>query len=239
MRGILNGVDYAQWAPSHDPKLAAHYGPERLEGKVDCRKDLLHAFGLDQVSQDAMVIGMVTRLATQKGLDFLVEIADRLLERNVVLVALGSGEPYYEEFLRELAARKPNEVAAQIKYDNALAHKIHAGADVFLMPSRYEPCGLNQMYALKYGTVPVVRATGGLKDTVEEWNPEVASGTGFLFQGYQAQDLLATLDRALAAFADRESWQKLMRNGMAENHSWERAAREYVEVYNEVLRRRG
>ncbi len=239
LRGILNGIDYSQWDPARDPKLAAHYGPERLEGKVDCRKDLLHAFGLDGVAGDAMVIGMVTRLATQKGLDFVTQIADRLLERNVVLVALGSGEPVYEEFLKNLAARKPDQVAVQVKYDNALAHKIHAGADAFLMPSRYEPCGLNQMYALKYGTVPVVRATGGLKDTVEEWNPGAGSGTGFLFEGYNSADLLAALDRALAAFADRECWQTLMRNGMAESYSWERAAKEYVEVYHETLRRRG
>jgi len=237
LRGILNGIDYAQWDPAHDPKLAAHYGPGQLEGKMECRKDLLHGFGLDGVPQDAMVIGMVTRLATQKGLDFLTEIADRLLERNVALVALGSGEPYYEEFLRELAARKPSQVAVQTKYDNALAHKIHAGADVFLMPSRYEPCGLNQMYALKYGTVPVVRATGGLKDTVQEWN--AGSGTGFLFEGNNSADLLAALDRALSAFTDRESWQTLMRNGMAKSYSWECSALECVEVYKEVLRRRG
>ncbi len=238
LRGILNGVDYALWDPAHDPKLAAHYSPDRLEGKVDCRKDLLHAFGLDSVTETAMVIGMVTRLATQKGLDFVAQIAERLLERKVVLVALGSGEPVYEEFLRELAARKPEQVAVQVKYDNALAHKIHAGADAFLMPSRYEPCGLNQMYALRYGTVPVVRATGGLKDTVEEWNAEAQAGTGFLFEGYNSADLLAALDRALAAFADKAAWQALMRNGMAKSYSWERAAGEYVEVYHETLRRR-
>jgi starch synthase len=238
LRGILNGVDYALWDPAHDPKLAAHYSPDRLEGKVDCRKDLLHAFGLDSVTETAMVIGMVTRLATQKGLDFVAQIAERLLERKVVLVALGSGEPVYEEFLRELAARKPEQVAVQVKYDNALAHKIHAGADAFLMPSRYEPCGLNQMYALRYGTVPVVRATGGLKDTVEEWNAEAQAGTGFLFEGYNSADLLAAVDRALAAFADKAAWQALMRNGMAKSYSWERAAGEYVEVYHETLRRR-
>jgi starch synthase len=239
LRGVLNGVDYALWDPAHDPKLAAHYGPDRLEGKLDCRKDLLHAFGLRETPADAMVIGMVTRLATQKGLDFLVEISDRLTERNVALVVLGSGEMIYEEFLRNLAARKPNQVAVQIKYDNALAHKIHAGADVFLMPSRYEPGGLNQMYALKYGTAPVVRATGGLKDTVEEWNLAAGSGTGFLFEGYNSAGLLAALDRALAAFADRASWETLMRNGMAKSYTWEHAATEYAEVYHEVLRRRG
>jgi starch synthase len=235
----LNGADYALWDPARDPKLAAHYSVEHLEGKADCRKDLLHGFGLDELPQDAMVIGMVTRLATHKGLDFLTEIGDRLLERNVALVVLGAGDAIYEEYLRGLAGRNPNRVGVQIKFDNALAHKIQAGADVLLVPSRYEPCGVNQMYALKYGTAPVVRATGGLKDTVEEWNAEAETGTGFLFEGYNSADLLAAVDRALAAFADRAKCQTLMRNGMEKNFTWERAAGEYAQVYQEVLRRRG
>ena len=239
LRGVLNGVDYALWDPARDPKLAAHYSAEHLEGKLDCRKDLLHGFGLHEVPQETMIIGMVTRLVTHKGLDFLTEIGDRLLERNVALVVLGAGEPMYEDYLRGLAARKPNRVGAQMKFDNALAHKIQAGADALLVPSRYEPCGVNQMYALKYGTVPVVRATGGLKDTVEEWNPEAQTGTGFLFHGYNSADLLAAVDRALAAFGDKAKWQTLMGNGMAKSFTWGRAAGEYVEVYHEVLRRRG
>jgi starch synthase len=130
-------------------------------------------------------------------------------------------------------------VAVQVKYDDALAHKVEAGSDIFLMPSRYEPGGLNQMYSLKYGTVPVVRATGGLEDSVEEWNAEAGTGTGFKFYGYNAQDLMAAMDRALTAFQGKDGWQKLMRNGMAKDYAWEHPAREYVEVYKEVLRRRG
>jgi len=152
---------------------------------------------------------------------------------------LGSGEPYYENFFRSFAARRPDKVAVQIKYDDALAHKVEAGSDMFLMPSRYEPSGLNQMYSLKYGTVPVVRATGGLEDSVEEWDAETGTGTGFKFYGYRPQDLMAAVDRALTAFLDKDGWRKLMRNGMAKDYAWEHPAREYVEVYNEVLRRRG
>jgi starch synthase len=182
-------------------------------GKVECRRDLLHAFGLTNVADSTAVIGMVSRFATQKGLDFVVQIADQMAERDLVVVALGDGEPYYENFFRSWAQRRPNQVAVQLKYDDAVAHKVEAGSDIFLMPSRYEPCGLNQIYSLKYGTVPVVRATGGLEDTVEEWNAETGTGTGFKFYGYNAQDLMAAIDRALAAFQDKVGWRKLMRMG--------------------------
>jgi starch synthase len=239
LRGILNGVDYTRWDPARDPKLAAHYSLESLEGKAECRRDLLHAFGLGNVPDTTPVIGIFSRLSTQKGFDFVAQIADQLLERNMVLVAIGQGEPYYENFFRDLAARNPQKVAAKVKFDEALAHKVQAGSDIFLMPSRYEPSGLNQMYALKYGAVSVVRATGGLADIVEEWDAGAGTGTGFRFYGYQAQDLMAAIDRALAAFQDKVGWRKLMRNGMAKDFSWEHPAREYVEVYEEVLRRRG
>ena len=239
LRGILNGVDYTRWDPARDPKLAAHYSPEHLEGKGECRRDLLHAFGLADVPDTTPVIGIFSRLATQKGMDFVAQIADQLLKRDLVLVAIGEGEPYYENFFRDFAARNPQKVAARVKFDEALAHKVQAGSDIFLMPSRYEPCGLNQMYSLKYGAVTVVRATGGLADAVEEWDAAAGTGTGFKFYGYQAQDLMAAIDRALAAFQDKDGWRKLMGNGMAKDFSWEHPAKEYVEVYEEVLRRRG
>jgi starch synthase len=200
---------------------------------------LLHAFGLDHVPETTPVIGIASRLTAQKGFDFVAQIADQLLERDLALVALADGEPYYENLLRSLAERRPDRVALLAKYDHALLHKVEAGADIFLMPSRYEPCGLNQMYSLKYGTVPVVRATGGLEDTVEEWNAEAGTGTGFKFHGYEGRDLLAAIDRALAAFQEKESWQKLMRNGMQQHFGWEEPAKEYSQVYEEVLRRRG
>jgi starch synthase len=238
LRGILNGVDYAQWDPAVDPSLAAHYTPEHLEGKRACRADLLHAFGLEDVGEATPVIGIVSRFATQKGFDMVQRIAEELAGRDVAVTALGSGEPIYENFFRAWAARHPESVSVRVGYDDALSHKIEAGADMFLMPSRYEPCGLNQIYSLKYGTVPVVRATGGLDDTIEEWNAKKETGTGFKFAGFAPKDLLAAIDRAIEAFQDKEAWEQLMRNGMALNFAWEGPAREYGEVYEEAARRR-
>jgi starch synthase len=238
LRGILNGVDYEQWNPATDTHLAAQYSPENLAGKQACRADLLQSFGLDKIADATPVIGVVSRFAPQKGFDLVARIAGRLMEREVAVVALGSGDPRLEHFFRDWAFRHPDRVAVRIGYDDILAHKIEAGSDLFLMPSRYEPCGLNQIYSLKYGTVPVVRATGGLDDTIEEWNPERGTGTGFKFEGFSDEALLAAIDRALTAFADRESWKKLMLNGMARDYSWEQPAREYAAVYEEVARRR-
>ncbi len=238
LRGILNGVDYARWSPATDGHLAAHYTPQDLAGKAECRADLLHAFGLETIPDTMPVIGIISRFATQKGFDLLQQIAHELAERDVAVVALGTGEPAYEKFFRDWAFWNKANVAVQIRYDDALAHKIEAGSDMFLMPSRYEPCGLNQIYSLKYGTVPIVRATGGLDDTIEEWNAEQGSGNGFKFQGYQAGDLLGAIDHALAAFQNKEGWLRLMQNGMAQDFSWNRPTREYVAVYEEVARRR-
>jgi starch synthase len=237
LRGILNGVNYSEWDPATDGNLAAHYTPADLAGKRDCRKDLLHAFGLE-VPEQTPVIGICSRFASQKGFDLLEQIASRLAERDLAVVALGTGEPYYEKFFRDFAFANAGRFAVQIRYDDALAHKVEAGSDIFLMPSRFEPCGLNQIYALKYGTVPVVRATGGLDDTVEEWNPGLNTGTGFKFERYEAQALLDSIDRALAAFYDKKQWSQLMQNGMAQNFSWDKPAREYVAVYEEAARKR-
>jgi starch synthase len=238
LRGILNGMDYTQWNPATDPNLAAHYTPENLAGKRECRADLLRAFGLEQVGDSTPVIGIVSRFALQKGFDLVEQIAGRLSELSVAVVALGSGEPVYEKFFRDWAFWNKANVAVRIGYDDALAHKIEAGADMFLMPSLYEPCGLNQIYSLKYGTVPVVRATGGLDDTIEEWDPKQGTGTGFKFKGMRAEGLRDAIDRALAAFEDKEGWKKLMLNGMARNYSWEQPAREYAAVYEEAARKR-
>jgi starch synthase len=237
LRGILNGVDYTEWDPATDGNLAGHYSPLDLSGKRDCRKDLLHAFGLD-VPEQTPVIGICSRFASQKGFDLLEQIAGRLAERDLAVVALGTGEPYYEKFFRDFAFANAGRFSIQIRYDEAMAHKIEAGADIFLMPSRFEPCGLNQIYSLKYGTIPVVRATGGLDDTVQEWNPRQNSGTGFKFQPYEAQALLDAIDHALSAFYDKKQWKQLMENAMAQNFSWEKPAREYAAVYEEAARKR-
>jgi starch synthase len=235
----LNGVDYSEWDPATDGNLAAHYTPEDLTGKRECRDDLLHAFGLQNVPETTPVIGLVSRFATQKGFDLLEQISGKLSERQLAMIALGTGEPFYERFFRDWAYANQSLVAVQVKYDEAMAHKVEAGADIFLMPSRYEPGGLNQIYSLKYGTVPVVRATGGLDDTIEEWNAKTKTGTGFKFQDYDAQALLDAIDRAVVTFQNKTTWKQLMLNGMARNFSWEQPSREYVEVYQEVARRRG
>jgi starch synthase len=235
--GILNGVDYAQWDPATDGYLAARYGPENLEGKRVCRADLLSAFGLDHLPASTPVIGIVSRFAPQKGFDMVAPIASEISARDLAVVALGTGEPAWESFFRRWAQTSQGNVAVQVGYDDALAHKIEAGADLFLMPSRYEPCGLNQIYSLKYGTVPIVRATGGLDDTIQEWDAAKGTGTGFKFEGYDPKDLLTEIDRALEAFADQQSWVRLMRNGMAQNYSWQGPALEYSAVYAEAAQK--
>ncbi len=239
LHGIPNGLDYTLWNPATDHNIAAHFTPENLAGKVECRRDLLHAFCAAHIPETTPVLGIVSRFATMKGFDLIAQIADRLLDKDVFLVVLGTGEPYYEGLLRTLQDRFPNKISVRITFDDMLAHKVEAGSDIFLMPSRYEPSGLNQMYSLKYGTVPVVRATGGLDDSVEEWNPESRTGTGFKFYGYNPDDFLSAIDRALAVFReDKAAWTTIVRNGMAKDFSWKKPAAEYAALYEEVARRR-
>jgi starch synthase len=238
LHGILNGVDYTLWNPAMDGNLAAHYTSQNLAGKQTCRADLLHAFGLEKIAETTPVIGIVSRLATQKGFGIVAKIVEELADRDVAVVALGTGDAYYENLFRGWAFRHPATVSVQIRYDDALAHKIEAGADMFLMPSLYEPCGLNQIYSLKYGTVPIVRATGGLDDTIEEWNAEKGTGTGFKFAGFDPKDLLVEIDRAIEAFHDKKGWTRLMRNGMARDYCWSGPAKEYAKVYEEAAQKR-
>jgi starch synthase len=234
--GILNGADYTEWDPAIDPHIAAHYSVKKLEGKKECRRDLLHAFRFENISDETAVIGVVSRFATQKGIDFIVDIMDRLLKEDVVLVVLGNGEEYYERLLTEMAERYPDKVKVQVKFDNVVAHKIEAGADIFLMPSRYEPGGLNQIYSLKYGTIPVVRATGGLQDSIDE-EPD-GGGNGFKFWGYDPNALLDAIQRALVAFRDKKLWKAMMVRAMSQDFSWEKPAQEYVRVYERVIQNR-
>jgi starch synthase len=188
------------------------------------------------VSDETAVIGVVSRFATQKGFDFIVQIMDRLVEEDMVLLMLGNGEEYYERLLSEVAARYPQKVAVQVKYDNVMAHKIEAGSDMFLMPSRYEPCGLNQIYSLKYGTVPIVRATGGLEDTIDE--QAFGGGNGFKFWGYDSNALLDAIRRALGTFQNKDEWTRMMQRGMAQDFSWTKPAEEYVRVYERAIQNR-
>lgn len=234
--GTLNGVDYSEWDPMRDSLIAAHYSADDVRGKLECRRDLLHGFGLDHVSDSTAVLGIVSRFATQKGFDLLATIMDELMKQDVVLIACGTGEEYYERLFTEIAARYPEKVRVTIRYDDLLAHKVEAGSDIFLMPSRYEPGGLNQLYSLRYGTVPVVRSTGGLEDTVTEL-PD-GQGNGYKFYGYDPWQFFAAIQRALKGFGDKGCWEALMKRGMTEDFAWEKPAEEYLEIYRRVIERR-
>ncbi len=236
LTGILNGIDDAVWNPAADPHLAAAYSAEDLHGKRRCKADLILELELDG-ELDAPIAALVSRLAAQKGFDVLLPVLPRLLERGLRVVVLGQGDPRIETALLDLAAQWRGRIAFRRAFDEPLAHKIHAGADLLLMPSRYEPCGLGQMMSLRYGTIPVVRATGGLLDTVVDASSAPRQGTGFCFDDYTAAALLAAADRALAAYAEPQVWRELVRRAMGCDFSWSRSAARYAQLYARVLRR--
>ena len=233
LTGILNGVDYSKWDPSTDSHLAANYSADHLAGKKICKKDLLDQFGIPE-SIHRPVIGIVSRMAYQKGFDMLYSIGDEIISEGCSLVVIGTGEEKYANYFRGLKERYPSYVGVKIMYDEALAHKIEAGADMFLMPSRFEPCGLNQIYSLKYGTVPLVRATGGLDDTISDFDHS-NEPTGFKFSGTAPEDLLHMVRRALSVYAAPERWVQLMKNGMSKDYSWHQSAQRYVELYESLV----
>jgi starch synthase len=228
LTGILNGVDYREWSPDVDPLLPARYSAGDLDGKRVCKAQLLQEFGLPAEAIDQPLIGIVSRFTRQKGTDILAEVAGQIVDEGFYLVALGTGESEYEDFFRRMAADHPGRIAVRVGYDNGLAHRIEAGADLFLMPSRYEPCGLNQMYSLRYGTPPVVRATGGLNDTIDE-------DTGFKFAEYSGRALLDCVRAAGAAFADPVRWREMVRRGMRRDFSWRASAGAYSALYRQLL----
>jgi starch synthase len=228
LSGILNGVDYNEWNPETDPMIPAHFSKDDLSGKRLCKERLLQEFNLPAEAMDRPLLGIVSRLTRQKGTDILTEVAAQIVAEDVYLVMLGTGDPEYEAFFRGLVAEYPGRIAARIGFDNGLAHRIEAGADMFLMPSHYEPCGLNQIYSLRYGTVPVVRATGGLDDTIDE-------GTGFKFAGYTGEELLGAVRAATQAFADPEGWRQTMQRGMTKDFSWSASAAAYSALYRKML----
>jgi starch synthase len=234
LRGILNGIDYEDWNPATDKLIAVNFTPENLEGKKACKKALLEKMGAKSPALERPVIGIVSRFATQKGFDLIQSIAEKLMALDLYVVALGTGEPKYEELFRKLAAKYQEKFLVRVAYDNVLAHQIEAGADMFLMPSRFEPCGLNQIYSLKYGTVPVVRATGGLDDTIEPFDGK--KGTGFKFKEYEPEALWSCLESALSQFRQPKTWQKLMQNGMKKDFSWTRSAREYTAIFEALVK---
>ena len=230
LAGILNGVDYSEWNPATDPVIAANYSADDPSGKAKCKQDLLKEFGLAPETQ-LPVVGIVSRFAGQKGFDLIQHVADRMAREELIVIALGTGDREYEDMFRRLNKQYPQKFAVKVEFSNRLAHKIEAGADMFLMPSKYEPAGLNQLYSLKYGTVPIVRATGGLDDTIEQFDQATGKGTGFKFKEYSGEALLDTVKATALAYRDRQRWQMLMHSGMVQDYSWSAAARDYVKVY--------
>ena len=232
LRGILNGVDYREWNPETDPYIAAHFSKEDLKGKVVCKQDLLQICGLPPDLIQRPLFGMVTRLVEQKGIDLLLPLIERMMQRGIGLIILGTGEKKYEDALTKIASYYPSQMYVKIAFNEVIAHKIIAGADMFLMPSRYEACGLTQLYSLKYGTIPIVRNTGGLADTVEEADLEKGIGTGFKFDDYHPEALWQAIEKAISCFQNKKSvWHNLMQNAMRSDFSWEKSAQAYLEVY--------
>ena len=233
--GILNGVDYEDWDPRHDRHLSAHYDAARLPVKAALKQQFLARMELEAGPGTALV-GSVTRLATQKGIELMLGALPQLLAaRDLVFVALGAGESRYEQGLRELAAAWPGRVVFQQGYSEELAHWIEAASDLFVMPSQYEPCGLNQMYSLRYGTVPIVRRTGGLADSVQRYDPATGSGTGVVFDPFTVPALVSAVDTALDLYADARHWNRMVRNGMAQDFSWDRQGAHYVALFERML----
>ncbi len=238
LHGILNGVDYSRWDPGRDPYLPVNYSPRAPAGKARCKEALIGEMGLDKAMTGEPLLGVVSRLDSQKGFDLLVDLLDQLLALKVGLVVLGSGDDRIQKSIRTAAEEHPGRVAFSSGFDEPLAHRIMAGADIFLIPSRYEPCGLTQIYAMKYGTVPLVRATGGLEDTVTRYNPETREGNGFKFGPFHSGAFLQAILEALDVFRDPEGWQRLMRNGMAADFSWDRSAQKYLDLYRSLQENR-
>jgi starch synthase len=232
LTGILNGIDIEEWDPKTSPHLAAHYSAQELAGKALCKLGLQEHQRLPQ--RHGLLIGMIQRLVEQKGIDLFLKAAEDLFQLDIQIVLLGTGEPAYEQPLRALAARYPEQLVVSLAFDQALAHRIEAGSDAFLMPSRFEPCGLNQLYSMRYGSVPIVRRVGGLADSVTDVSPQTlqaGAATGFVFDAYTPEALVEAVQRAVAAFRDHSLWYAIVRNGMRADWSWARAAREYAGVY--------
>jgi starch synthase len=238
---VLNGVDYENWNPKTDKLIPANYSPEKMAGKAKCKAELQKMHDLPE-KPGVPLVGIVSRLADQKGFDILGKAIQDIMELDMQLVVLGTGQQEYHDLFTEIGQEFPEKTGIDIKYDNKLAHMIEAGSDMFLMPSRYEPCGLNQMYSLKYGTVPVVRSTGGLADTITDCSEEtLEAGTanGFSFTGYEPGELVGTLARAVETYKNEpDVWKQLVKTGMSQDLSWEVSAREYAGLYEKAIQKR-
>jgi len=232
--GIVNGISYKDNDPETDERIYANYNSGDLTGKSENKRGLQEELGLPQAAEIPM-IGLISRLVDQKGLDLIASVIDELMEEEVQLVILGTGNNQYEKLFREIARRYPQKVSANIKYDATLAQKIYAGSDIFLMPSKYEPCGLSQLFSLRYGTIPIVRETGGLNDTIQSYNEVTGEGNGFSFTYYDAQDMLYTIKRTISFYQQKEIWTKLVKRGMESDFSWKSSAKEYLKLYSKLV----
>jgi len=232
--GIVNGVDYNEWSPSKDRLIPHKYQPANLSGKYMNKVELIGRLGLP-LREKTPLIGIITRLDDQKGLDLIADAANDIFSLDIQMVVLGTGNKKYHDLLRTLETRHPDKLKALLTYDNEMAHWIEAGADIYLMPSRYEPCGLNQLYSLKYGTPPVVRATGGLADTISDVDDATGEGTGFVFEKYDPEEMVAALKRAVTLYSRKKLWRKIMKAGMAKDFSWKASAGKYLELYQRAL----
>jgi starch synthase len=235
--GILNGVDYAVWSPDEDEHIPVNYDSRSLSRKVENKEELCEKTQL-KFDPAVPVIGMISRLVDQKGFDLLSEIFDKLMKLKVQMVLLGEGEPKYQDIFKKHAKKYSKQFSLNLKFDDELAHLIEAGSDIFLMPSKFEPCGLNQIYSIKYGTVPVVRETGGLKDTIQNFNAKTGKGNGFIFKKYKSKDLYSAIKTAVDAFKDKKAWTKIQKNGMRANFSWETSAKKYVKLYEKAMKKK-
>jgi len=233
--GILNGADYTVWSPDEDPEIPYPYNMDRVGDKAKNKEALLAETGLKDGLRNRPVLGMISRLSSQKGCDLLIQVMQDIVDLGAGVVILGSGEEKYQTLLQEASRRNPGAVSLRIGFDESLAHRIMAGADILLMPSLYEPCGLTQMYALKYGTVPLVRATGGLNDTIAAFDPETGQGNGFKFGPYRADAMMRAVRDAVRIYQDSASWRTLMRNGMRQDFSWDRSAQRYLDLYRGIV----
>lgn len=232
--GIINGIDYEDWNPEKDPYIPSKYSSGDIKNKALCKKALLEAFGLSG-SDKKPLLATISRLADQKGFDLIAASLEEMLSYGTQYVILGTGERKYHDLFTELSQKFPKSFSIKIAYDNRLAHIIEAGADMFLMPSKYEPCGLNQLYSLKYGTVPIVRGVGGLEDTIIDYTKDPEKGTGFKFYDYSSQEMLGAIKRALGVYNDKNAWQSLIKRCMEEDFSWQRSAKEYIELYKKAI----
>ncbi|NQU77144.1 glycogen synthase [Candidatus Falkowbacteria bacterium] len=233
--GIVNGIDYNIFNPKKDPSVFKNYSVDSIERKKENKLALQKSFHLPQ-NPDVPLLGMVTRITEQKGFDLLKEIADDLLKLDIQFVITGTGAKNYEKLFEKLAKKYPKKVGINLKFDVKKASQIYAASDIFLMPSRYEPCGLGQLISMRYGSIPVVRATGGLVDTVTDFNPETGKGNGFVFIGYDSKEFLASLVRAIENYKHKDDWKKLVKRAMKASHSWEIPAKKYVELYEKAIK---